>query len=109
MGYIKGGIALLQNMAYDSIVSDERANKRAEVCIKCPHNVFPDKGSFMHWADKLAEASVGDRKSKYHKELGNCEVCSCNMRAKVFYGGKIDLPEDQVKALPDFCWQKKGD
>lgn len=106
MGYLKGGIALLINMAYNKFASQDEADSRSEICAKCPHNVFPDKGAFIQWADEVAEKSVGKRKSKYHELLGNCEICSCTLRAKVFYAGKIDLPKDQIeKMIKVNCWQ----
>lgn len=102
---IKGGISLLKNMLYSSYVSKEEADRRAKVCLGCPHNVFPDKTSFVAWADEVAEASLQGRRSDHHKELGNCEVCTCLLRSKVFYGGKIDIdPKERLK-YPDFCWQ----
>lgn len=104
---LRGGVTLLENLWYKKTVSQEKADERAAICIQCPHNIFPDKGAFIAWADEIAEASVGDKRSKYHDELGNCEICSCPLRPKVFFEGKITLPEDQVARLPDFCWQLK--
>lgn len=108
LGYLKGGIALIQNMAYDTIATQEVADKRSEICKGCPHNVFPDKGPFIYWSDRIAEASIGNRKSVNHNDLGNCEICSCPLRAKVFFGGKIDLPDKEHDQLPDFCWQRRA-
>lgn len=105
--YIKGGVALLKSIAYNSFVSQEEADRRALICIKCPKNIFPDKKRFVEWADKLAEATVGDRKSAHHDKLGNCEVCSCCMRSKIFYDGKLDFTPKEYKQFPSFCWQKQ--
>lgn len=107
MGYIRGGLALLKNMLYKKYVTQEMADYRGSICVGCPLNVFPDKKGFLKWSDKMAEAAVGDRKSIHHENLGNCEVCSCVLKAKVFYGDNITLPEDEYNALPEFCWQRK--
>jgi hypothetical protein len=109
IGYIKGGIALFDNLWYGekNMVSQHTADERAIICTKCPHNVFPDKGAFLTWADSIAEASVGDRKSRHHTALGNCAACSCPLRAKVFYKGPFKCSDRELVDMPDFCWQKK--
>lgn len=104
---IKGGIALISNLMYSKFVPQEVADARSEVCAGCPYNEFPDKGKFIEWADEMAQLSVGDRKSKHHTELGNCGVCSCPLRAKVWYSGKLTFPKRQMNKFPEFCWQKK--
>ena len=58
---IRGGVALLQSMLYKSFVPQEVADERSRICAGCPHNVFPDKGPFIAWCDKLAEASIGEK------------------------------------------------
>ena len=105
--YIKGGMSLLQNVLYDRMVSQEEADRRAKICTNCPHNVFPDKGAFIKWSDRLAEASTGGKRSAHHNELGNCAVCTCPLRAKVWAVPPFGNSEEENKALPDFCWQKK--
>ena len=108
---LRGGIALIENFFYgdENMVSQEEAERRAGICVTCPHNVFPDKELFVKWSDDVAEAATRGRKVSTHDKLGNCEVCSCPLRAKVFYGGKVKLTEEQNKQLPDFCWAKRKD
>jgi len=111
--FVKGGIALLKNVAYKSYASQNEADRRAEICLNCLHNTFPDRGPFVRWADDLAEAAVGDRKSTYHDQLGNCGVCSCLLRSKVFYNGTLELTDDELAEMRKVnCWQpalaKKG-
>lgn len=107
MGYLKGGIALLQNMLYNKMVSQTEADARSAICVECPCNVFPDKGYFMSWSDEIAEKSTGGLKSINHSKLGSCEACSCTLKAKVFYGGKFSHTEEELSKMPDFCWVKK--
>lgn len=114
LAYVKGGIALLDNILYgpEARVSQAEAERRAEICIKCPFNINPDKGWFDIWADNMAQKSVGDIKTKHHAKLFNCEVCSCNLRAKVWYKGDMGLNNDQKQLMAGVgCWQvekKKG-
>lgn len=107
MSYLKGGIALLKNLAYNKFATQEVADERAAACIGCPFNVFDNKGPFVKWSDDIALASVGDRKSVHHDKLGNCAICSCVLRAKVFFGDKLTLPAAEVAMMPEHCWQKK--
>lgn len=105
--YFKGGIALLKNMAYNKFVSQKEADARAKICILCPLNVFPDKKGFVKWSDDLALASIGERRSTYHDELGNCEACGCTLKAKVFYGDKLNLSDEELNKMPELCWQRQ--
>lgn len=107
--YIKGGIALLKNMAFSRFVPQKVAEERAAQCVGCEHNVFPDKGPFMRWADEIAVSQVGERKTALDAQLGNCAVCSCVLRSKCHYGGKLDPfpPEELVKLKSVKCWQLK--
>jgi hypothetical protein len=109
MQYVHGGIALLKNIAYRDFESQEVADQRSEICAACPHNEFPDRTHFPKWADEIANLSVGDRKSKRHADLGVCGICSCPLRPKVFFKGKLKLDPkqlEQMKALTNpRCWQ----
>jgi len=103
---IKGGIKLLTNYAYSKYATQAEADRRSDICVSCKYNIFPDKKRFILWGDMVAQETVGSRKSKNHDKLGNCEVCSCLLKAKVFYEGKLELPEDQlVKMRGVNCWQ----
>jgi hypothetical protein len=104
---IKGGVALLKSMFFEAFVTQEKAEKRASICMQCPYNVFPNKTHFTAWADKVAVWQVGERKTSKHTELGNCGICSCPLRSKVFYGGKIKLERNEYMKMPEQCWQKK--
>ncbi len=106
--YPKGGFTLLKNMLYRSFVSQKEADRRASICVECPHNIFPDKKGFIKWSDNVAELSVEDRKSVHHAQLGNCGVCSCTLKAKVFYNGDMGLTkkqEEQILNSNPKCWQ----
>lgn len=106
--YIKGGIALLKNMLYPSFATQEEADRRSLICKECVLNVFPDKTKFIKWSDDLAEQCVENRRSKYHESLGNCEACSCPLRAKVWWNGKVELTNTertQMESANPKCWQ----
>jgi len=110
-GYVSGGIALIKNMFYGekNMVHPEEADARAAQCSTCKFNVFPDKSTFLQWSDSVAEASTHGKKSKHYNKLGNCEVCSCPLRAKVWYkGGNEKFTREDIKAFSEVdCWQIK--
>lgn len=106
--YVKGGIALIENLWFGekARVTSNEAKRRGAICLKCPYNVNPEKGKFDDWADRMAEYSVGDVKSAYHSQLFNCEVCSCNLRAKVWWNGDMGLSDEQKTKMEAVgCWQ----
>lgn len=103
---LRGGIKLLVNLWYDKTVSLEVAETRAKQCASCPNNVFPDKNAFTKWSDDVALASVGEKKTSYHEQLGNCKVCTCVLKAKVFYDGEASFTaEENVEFRKVNCWQ----
>lgn len=108
--YIKGGIALLKNLYYGeaSLVPQITADARSTVCKSCPFNSFPDKGPFLEWSDNIALSCVGEHRASNHEDLGSCTVCSCLLKAKVWFRGPFDLTPEQKSTIlekkPD-CWQ----
>ena len=109
LGYLKGGVALVKNLLYHRVVEQKEADRRSEICAGCILNVFPDKGAFLSWSDDIMIASTGrDRRSKRHDDIGQCAGCTCPLRAKVWYGGRIDLTKQQesdMKQANPACWQ----
>lgn len=112
LGYLSGGVALLKNAFYGrkNMVTQKAADLRASQCVFCRYNVFPDKSTFLRWSDNIAEASTRGRKSKYYNKLGNCEVCSCPLKAKVWYKGKGDkFSKEEIKMFKTVdCWQLRS-
>lgn len=103
---LRGGITLLVNLWYEKTATQEVAEKRAEQCASCPNNEFPDKGAFTKWSDDVATASVGEKKTSYHEQLGNCKVCTCVLKAKVFYDGSASFStEENAEFRKVNCWQ----
>lgn len=106
MQYVKGGVALLENVFYgkDNLLSPAEAEIRAKVCVGCPENVFPDKSGFIAWSDELALAATGGLRCPSYANLGNCNVCSCPLRSLVFYK-KAAAKDEEVGKLPKHCWK----
>jgi hypothetical protein len=105
---IRGGIAIIQTLAFQKFAPQEEADKRSEICKDCPLNTFPDKGPFVAYCDDIAEQVVGSRRSKHHNDLGVCSGCSCGLRFKVFYAEPIKLNKKQRAKMEEAnprCWQ----
>lgn len=104
--YVKGGVALIKSLMYKTMVPQEVAERRAEQCVDCPFNKFPEKDGFQEASDAVALRLIGDRRTKHHNNLGNCMVCSCPLRAKVFYQGNFSLSEEETVMMKTVnCWQ----
>lgn len=111
---IKGGMALIADVTMPSHarVTQEEAEKRAEICKKCIYNGFPDKDGFIKHADWVVDTYLDRSKThnKCEKSLGNCAVCSCILNFKVHVKGPfdVDLDEIQKAKMRDVgCWQVK--
>lgn len=103
---IKGGILLLKSYLMKEKVSQEVADYRAEVCKECPHNLKAQLNPMHASQDAVALLSIGRSRSKHFEELGNCAVCSCPLKVKVWYGGSIELSRSQYEEMVKVqCWQ----
>src|SRR5690348_12853772 len=67
--YIKGGLALLKNLAFKRFATQAEAERRSKICEKCPYNIFPDKGPFIKWSDDIAVSCVGEKKTENYQKL----------------------------------------
>ena len=93
-------------------VPDDVANGRALICAKCPHNVIPaGKGWLQNWTDGQMLKSVEGRKTESHDRLGVCDVCSCELRAAVWWQPDIIATTTRgvkfARNLPPHCWKRK--
>lgn len=106
MGYLKGGITLLWNMAFNSYATKEVAMRRAEICLSCPNNTFPeDRNAFEKWSNEIAYHSLGGRSTEVDERLGTCAVCTCPLRVKI-WNGNVTKDKQYNDKFPDFCWAK---
>lgn len=97
----------------------EWAEKRAEMCVKCPHNVFDtDDDLAKNYSNDFMREQVGDRSTSLDDNLHTCRVCSCILKHKVHYKHRIvsgsltkkekeDLPSRELNLEGErfTCWQ----
>jgi len=111
MGYVKGGVNLLMNMLFKNYVSQEEANRRAEICKSCEENVSPEPeklSSFRRWTDDIAYNSVGERSTPYDADLYTCNVCTCVLRTKVWNAEIVKESKETNDRFPNHCWAKRA-
>jgi hypothetical protein len=93
-------------------VGQVEGNRRALICAKCPKNVIPaGKGWLQNWTDGQMLKSVEGRKTESHDRLGVCEVCSCELRAAVWWQPDIIAATTRdakfARDFPSHCWKRQ--
>jgi hypothetical protein len=89
------------------LVSQDEANRRAEICAGCPKNV-PIAG--CHTCRNLIKWTVDlighNRSTPFDGKLGGCEVCGCGNQAQVHIPLK-DLQKGITPQMefPSHCWK----
>ena len=97
----------------ESVFVDQvEGNRRALICAQCPKNVIPTgKGWLQIWTDGQMLKSVENRKTASHDELGVCIVCSCELRAAVWWQSDIIAATTRdakfARDLPSHCWKRR--
>lgn len=108
MQYLEGGIQLVKQLFIGKFVTPEEADRRSNICTSCKLNVFPDKSTFIAWSDAIAEKTIGKLKAVNYDKLGNCEGCTCVLRAKVWFEPPFTLEKQQatqMRTTTPNCWQ----
>lgn len=71
-----------------AFVDQTTADRRAAICKQCDQNV-KNIGHRNFYTDTAIKQQVGQRRSVHHDDLHTCKICSCILKAKVFYNNKI--------------------
>lgn len=81
-----------------------QAEKRAEVCMKCPKNRSTGGcGACRAAANLITKGLIGNRHTRYDRKLKDCAVCGCVNKLKIHY----PLNEGDKNIYPDYCWVTK--
>lgn len=93
-------------------VDQAEGDRRAAICAGCRHNVKPaGKGWLQSWADGKMLDSVEGRTTASHERLGVCDVCSCELRAAVWWVPDIIAAATRgtmfARNLPGHCWKRQ--
>ena len=99
-------------------VPQHEAQNRSDVCtgrlsgVACPNNVSENffVGQAGESVRKLLEIKNGARlRVQGEKSLGNCAVCKCHLRTKIWTPMehiRKHTTDDELKQLPALCWQR---
>jgi hypothetical protein len=98
-----------------AFVSQEEAERRANICAGCPNNVTLQFscGACMGGVMKLIHGVLGDRKTKNDYALGACLVCSCELKSAVHvpldvqHNGLNDELKNDFRQITH-CWKREG-
>lgn len=93
-------------------VDQAEGDRRAAICAGCRHNVKPaGKGWLQNWTDGKMLDSIEGRTTASHERLGVCDVCSCELRAAVWWVADIIAAATRgakfARNLPAHCWKRK--
>ena len=93
-------------------VDKEEANRRADICVRCPDNIDPDGCTSCNRGrmEKMVEKLTGAIATKKDSQLKSCRHCGCINKAQVWF--PLDILQrftntEVNKALPSTCWKKK--
>lgn len=96
-------------------VTQDLANKRAQICVECPRNV---PGSWYTVApaeiirETLSARSDLKLETPNDEKLKSCDVCKCLMRLKVWTPLEFILSKTNPEIMAEFpeaCWIKNHD
>ena len=82
-------------------VNQEKANERAEICVRCQYNKKTESCSACIVAARaLTKVLLGKLSTVYDQRLKQCGVCGCELKAKIHY------PPNQYDEYdyPEHCW-----
>lgn len=88
-------------------VDQAEADRRAEICAGCRYNVAVTGCSACQGiAGKIAEV-IGDRSTRWDRQLRGCAVCACENKAQVHL--PLEVLHKGVTPAMDFpahCWKR---
>jgi hypothetical protein len=112
---VHGTQAMIARFISGHSVPREEAERRAQICMKCPLNTVFDKpctgvcGTLL----EIAMLASGRQGTQYDRYLHSCSICGCFLQAAIW----CDL-ESQCKGVTptmvaqfatlDYCWKKCG-
>lgn len=95
-------------------VSKEEAERRGATCLTCHFNarLSDCAGCGTESLNSIVRAIVGGETTPLDNRLHNCQICHCNLRAKVQIPSDILFSKTDpqtLKKLPEWCWAKPKD
>ncbi len=77
-------VILAFKLAGSPLVSQEEANRRAAICLRCPLNLmWQTSCSICDKIDDIVLGVVGSVRTPYDQNLRACNICGCSLKAAV--------------------------
>ena len=96
----------------EDVVTQEKADKRAEICASCPHNNVP-LGACRSCSGNAAAIMtkvfqfVGQRRTAKDDLLETCSLCSCSLKVMCWTPhDALMAHQEGVPEAPPWCWKK---
>lgn len=83
-------------------VEQDEANRRAEICSRCPMNVQLAGCLGCSGVANMVQSIKGARRTPYDDRLRTCGACACQLSAKIWLDKEV-MRRDGVEYHPD-CW-----
>lgn len=91
-----------------SVVPQEEAERRASICVECPHNKAVSGCFGCHGVGEVISALAGGKTTSKDANLQQCAVChGCMLSAKVWLPLEAIKSEPYRDNLPSFCWLRE--
>ncbi len=90
-------------------VDQSEAERRAQICVDCPHNVEVSGCFGCTNVARLILDAINDRTTREDEKLKNCRVCGCVNRAQVWVPKETldqGVTPEMREAFPAYCWKK---
>jgi len=97
----------LRNADASFLVTQEEAERRADICRECPENLLGICSS-CNGLKQLASRLIARRKTRLDHYLGVCKICGCVLDAKIHVRAEHLNEKDRTDPkLPEGCWARK--
>lgn len=92
----------------DNYVDQATADRRAAICLKCPHHVEwrSGCGSCVEGARRIGYTYRAGRKAEYESQLMGCSIIGHDCATAVWVKAAPTLTPETHSQLPDNCWKR---
>lgn len=116
-------VMLTHKLAGSPLVSQEEAERRAVICLKCPQNKqFVRTCAACPDLEKVTNAVIGHQRTKHDPDLHSCSVCACFLKSAIWIELEIqqrpltEMQRDQFRRVAKSmaeegltgCWKAEG-
>ena len=87
-----------------TLVDQQEAERRAEICSRCPRNVGTGGCGICNSLIEELRMGLMQRSTHYDDKLNACGVCGCDNKTQVHLPLDI-LAKGTTHTYPNFCWK----